>query len=108
MASDLHVWFNNHAGGFTVGPTTSVPAPGQLTVGDFDGDGMADLAITAWNSNYLYFGDNTGHFTAVNATTPHLPQVYPMDIDGDGKSDMVGVGVGGSKGQTDKVYHDEW
>src|ERR1017187_3250549 len=77
MASDLHVWFNNHAGGFTVGPTTSVPAPGQLTVGDFDGDGMADLAITAWNSNYLYFGDNTGHFTAVNATTPHLPQVYP-------------------------------
>ena len=35
----LHVFFNNHASGFTVGPVTTAPLIGQLTVGDFDGVG---------------------------------------------------------------------
>jgi hypothetical protein len=104
----VHVWFNNHSSGFTVGPTTSTPALGQLTVGDFDGDGMADLATSTTQSTYLYFGDNTGHFTVVNATTAHHPQMYLMDIDGDGKSDLVGVAVAGSNGQTDTFYRDVW
>lgn len=104
----LHVWFNNHALGFTVGPTTSAPALGQLTVGDFDGDGAADLATTTTQSTYLYFGDNTGHFKGVNATTAHHPQAYLMDIDGDGKSDLVGVAVAGSTDQTDTFYRDVW
>ncbi len=104
----VHVWFNNHSGGFTVGPTTSTPALGQLTVGDFDGDGKADLATTTTQSTYLYFGDNAGHFTVVNATTPHHPQAYLMDIDGDGKSDLVGVAVAGSNGGTDTFSRDVW
>jgi hypothetical protein len=87
----LNVWFNNHAGGFTTGPATIIPEVGLLSVGDFDGDGAADVASTNGAFTYLCFGDNTGHFTVVNASTPHHPQVYLMDIDGDGKSDLVGA-----------------
>jgi hypothetical protein len=105
----LHVWFNNHSGGFTAGPTTSAPALGQLTVGDFDGDGAADLATTTTQSTYLYFGDNTGHFKAVNATTAHHPQAYLMDIDGDGKSDLVGAAVAGSpEPGVETFFRDVW
>jgi len=94
-SNTLHVWFNNHASGFNVGPSMTVPANGiqNLTTGDFDGDGKADLFAGNNNGNYIYFGDNTGHFTVVNATTAHVPQVMPMDIDGDGKTDLVGAAV---------------
>lgn len=104
----LQVWFNNHASGFNRGPMNTVPAIEQLSVGDFDGDGMADIAATSTQATYLYFGDNKGDFTVVNATTAHHPQAYLMDIDGDGKSDLVGVGVAGSNGQTDTFYRAIW
>jgi hypothetical protein len=105
---NLHVWFNNHGGGFTAGPTTSVPGIVQLSVGDFDGDGAADIAATSNQGTYLYFGDNTGHFTTVNATTQHGAYYYLMDLNGDGKSDLVGVAVAGSNGQTNTYYRDVW
>jgi hypothetical protein len=104
----LHVLFNNHAGGFTAGPTTSASALGQMSVGDFDGDGAADLAVSSPQSTYLFFGDNTGNFTAKDATTSHHAQSYLMDLDGDGKSDLVGVAVAGSNGMTNTYYRDVW
>ncbi|WP_162601747.1 FG-GAP repeat domain-containing protein [Occallatibacter savannae] len=104
----LRIWFNNHASGFTLGPTTVVPGSNQLSVGDFDGDGKADIAVTSTGNTYLYFGDNTGHFQIVNATTAHHPQVYLMDIDGDGKSDLVGVGVASGGYMTDTFYRAVW
>jgi hypothetical protein len=104
----LHVLFNNHEGGFTAGPTTVTSALGQVTVGDYDGDGAADLAVTSSQSTYLYFGDNTGNFTAVNATTAHHPLLYLMDINGDGKSDLVGVASAGTNGEFGIYYRDVW
>lgn len=106
----LNIMFNDTKGGFTAGPTTSTPALGQLSVGDFDGDGAADLAISGsaagGNATYLYFGDNTGKFTMVNATTGHEAYYYLMDIDGDGKSDLVGAAVAGIDGEYNLYYKD--
>lgn len=92
----LQVRFNNHASGFTLGPKTAVPEVAGLTVGDFDGDGKADIFASGQDGNptnpYIYFGDNTGHFPAVvSAATSHGPSVFAMDIDGDGRTDLVGA-----------------
>jgi hypothetical protein len=104
----LNVLFNNHSGGFTAGPATSVPGISQLSVGDFDGDGAADICATSDLGSYLYFGDNTGHFTTVNATTEHGPYYYLMDLFGNGQSDLVGVAVASSDGLTNTYYKDVW
>lgn len=103
--NSLHIYFNNHAQGWGIGPITSVPQVQELSVGDFDGDGKADIAATSTSATYLYFGDNKGHFTVVNATTPSHPMVFLMDIDGDGRSDLVGPAVAsGGYPQVDTYY----
>jgi hypothetical protein len=93
----IQVFFNNHALGFTTGPVTNTPATGQMEVGDFDGDGKADIFIQgggAANPSTICYGDNAGHFSAqINANTAHSPFLFPMDIDGDGKTDLVGASV---------------
>jgi VCBS repeat protein len=92
----IHVLFNNHASGFSVGPVTTTAAHGQMEVGDFDGDGKADIFIQGDGSSVpstICYGDNAGHFAAqTNANTAHSPFLFPMDIDGDGKTDLVGAG----------------
>jgi hypothetical protein len=103
----LHVWFNNHASGFSVGPTTSVPAISELSVGDFDGDGKADVFASSSTGTYIYFGDSTGHFPSiVNASTAHHPNVIGMDIDGDGKTDLVGAAVASGNQGVDTFYRE--
>jgi hypothetical protein len=91
----IHVLFNNHALGFSTGPVTPTYATGQMAVGDFDGDGKADIFIQgsgAANPSTIQYGDNTGRFfVQVVLVAPHSPILFPMDIDGDGKTDLVGA-----------------
>jgi hypothetical protein len=93
--AQIHVYFNNHASGFSTGPLTNTPSSGQMAVGDFDGDGKADIFIQGGgsaNPSTICYGDNAGHLSAQkNANTAHSPFLFPMDIDGDGKTDLVGA-----------------
>ena len=104
----IHVLFNNHASGFSVGPVTYVPTTGQIAVGDFDGDGKADIFIQgsgSGNPSTICYGNNAGNFSAqTNASTAHSPFLFPMDIDGDGKTDLVGAGLGSNPSTHQNLY----
>lgn len=104
----LRVLFNDHNGGFTAGPVTSAATLGAMSIGDFDGDGAADLAVSSLQATTLYLGDNAGHFAVEDATTSHHPMYFLMDINGDGKSDLVGAAVASSDGKTNTYYQNLW
>jgi hypothetical protein len=90
---NLHVWFGNGDGGFTVGPSTPMTSLGAIFVGDFDGDGKADVftEYNQYSSSYqVMYGDGTGHFQAAPAFGDDV-QYFPYDLNGDGKMDLVGT-----------------
>ena len=90
--TNLHVLFSDGKGGFTVGPTTAMSVVGFLYLGDFDGDGNADIfsEYNLYSSSYqVFYGDGTGHFQA-SATWGDDVQYMPYDLNGDGRMDLVG------------------
>ena len=90
----VNVWFSNGDGGFTPGPTTPVSVVGFVYVGDFDGDGNADVVVedVFYITNVLVlYGDGTGHFSATTTFNDYDDTWFrPFDLNGDGKMDLVG------------------
>jgi hypothetical protein len=93
----------------TLGPAVVSPAAcagcldGPWKVGDFDGDGHADIAggdPAAIATLRVHFGDGTGRFVA-HATLAPTSHVVPTagDLDGDGRTDLVTV-----DGTTDQPF----
>ena len=61
--SYLSVMLNNGAGAFTtVAQYSTGTALNEITTGDFDGDGNADLAVTSGPSAYVFPGHGGGNF----------------------------------------------
>lgn len=89
--------FLNQGTGFTLASTTTI-APGgfaayQLVVGDFDGDGIPDMAGVngeAEPGHALYlWGDGHGSFTAQQVVGPMGFSDTVGDINGDGIPDLI-------------------
>jgi len=99
-AGNINVLIGNGAGGFStdnIQPFTD-PDPLSIAVGDINGDGNLDLAVTESQQNYVSvllgngngtFGNPTSFYTGI---TPYAVAVG--DFNGDGKLDLVSANQG--------------
>jgi hypothetical protein len=86
---------DGHGGFDASAPTTfsmgGEPA-GALAVGDFDGDGAADILVLGVSQvvNQILYGNGQGDFTATASFGPHT-QYAPADPNSDGTMSVIGV-----------------
>ncbi|HEV8200046.1 MAG TPA: VCBS repeat-containing protein [Candidatus Polarisedimenticolia bacterium] len=74
-------------------PGGSAGAPGPLSIGDFDGDGKADISVIGTNSVRVMHSDSGGHFCVVPsdviAVTAGARGLGARDLNGDGIGDLL-------------------
>ena len=95
--NNMTVLLGNGDGTFTPAggsPFAVGSSPQGLAVGDFNGDGIADLAIAATSSNQVtvLLGNGTGGFTAASGSpiaVNYAAAVAVADFNGDGKADIA-------------------
>jgi hypothetical protein len=90
----LIILFGNGKGGFTPGPQMAVNSQGEpLMVGDYDGDGNADIAFgdyVNYTTATVLYGDSTGHFVPTYVTSTEKVVFSSGDVNSDGKTDLMG------------------
>lgn len=99
----VSVLLGDGTGAFT--PASGSPfgvgnTPESIAVGDFNGDGVQDLAVANVNSNNVsvLLGNGSGGFTSGGAIAvgSHPFSVVTGDFNGDGKPDLAAVNQGNS------------
>jgi hypothetical protein len=106
----LTLLLGNGDGTFTAGTSPMASfAPGAIAVGDFNGDGKADLAVSAAVAGNIFtvlLGNGDGTFTAASTTSTAGPNyvigpIFAGDFNGDGKLDLA---VAGEKNNAGTPY----
>ncbi|HEX8816159.1 MAG TPA: VCBS repeat-containing protein [Terriglobales bacterium] len=89
----LAIYLGNGDGTFTPGASYSIGSdPYDITVADFNGDGILDLATAnnGPNSISVFFGNGNGTFKSpVNYYSPSPERVLAVDLNGDGRPDLA-------------------
>jgi hypothetical protein len=107
LKGDVSVLLGNGDGSFQAALTFTVGKyPGSVAVGDFDGDGVPDLAVANGGSDsvsvLLGNGDGTFHKARNFATGAHPVSVVVSDFNADGVPDLavvVNASVSGAVGR---------
>ena len=106
FTNNVTVLLGNGSGGFTAAagsPITVGNQPTSLAAGDFNGDGVADLAVVAQNgSATILLGSRTGELKGASGS-PFTVGLYASavavgDFNGDGKADLAVVDQGAVDG----------
>ena len=107
LSDRVSILLGNGDGTFQKALTFPVPAPIGIAVGDFNEDGIQDLAVvetggTADGAIAIFLGDGKGHFklSASYALGVGSDQVAVADLNGDGHLDVAvtNFGFGGAQG----------
>ena len=98
----VELWTNTGTGLTDSGPLyTTTPANTgasnssgvQLVVGDYDGDGVADVAVNFVSGLTVLYGNGFGHFAPVSVTAnlTYGGDMGSADMNEDGRTDLVSV-----------------
>jgi len=91
------LYLNNGTETFTESTIGSLNDASGVWIGDIDGDGDKDVAAIGYASNTVMWWDNNGteSFTAriVNATFEQGRRIQIVDVNSDGRNDLVTAGV---------------
>ncbi len=92
----LWIELGDGTGGFTASPASPFPLtslPGTLAVGDFNGDGKADVAVISSTSVTMLLGDGRGGFTMGEGSqfdaVSGPVSATALDFNGDSKTDVA-------------------
>ncbi len=81
------IWYRDVAASRWIKMWSGVPS-GDITVGDFTGDGKADVA-SCWDSGLWYQNGATLNWTKVSSTAPD--KLAASDVTGDGRAEIIGT-----------------
>lgn len=98
---EIYVLLQTARGDFTV---SEVDAPGgqHVVAGDFNGDGLSDLAVARNLDLAMFLGNGIGGFTAAGVSPLVLDRANDLaagDVNGDGLTDVVVTGISGVNGR---------
>jgi hypothetical protein len=97
LPEHVQILFGDGAGNFTVGAPIALPEPGSVYVGDFTGDGNADVVVApdciagSASEYHMLLGDGHGDLMMGPATTNAARGCYSEvgDFTGNGRDDLV-------------------